>query len=379
MDAMIRGYAALGWEVTLLAMNTVRHHVPDGKLNTLYPPAVRFYAVEIDNTITQTGILKNLLFSREPEHVARFRRTAFANPLRVHLSQGSPDVVQLESPFLGSYIPLIRSIAPKAVLVYRAHNIEGQIWLRLATESRGLKARYLRILASRMQRYERQLWQDVDLILPITDVDAETITESGIKTPLQVAPFGIIPAEKDVALPPGPCKVYHIGAMDWLPNREAVSWFLEQVWPKVHEYAPELTFHFAGRAMPASFHENLPPGAFCEGEVADATAFAADKHILVVPLRAGSGIRVKTLEAMGAGKLVISTKVGMQGIEAESEAHYLSAEDAQMFSHLIAWASSHREKVESITWMAQRLIREKYDSREIMRRVDRVLKGMIGG
>jgi glycosyltransferase involved in cell wall biosynthesis len=274
----------------------------------------------------------------------------------------------LESPFLASYIPIIRNTS-KAQLVYRSHNIEGQIWQRLAMESSGLKRTYLRLLARRITYYEQQLWHNADVILPITEADAATIRSSGTRAKIVVAPFGIHTPKKDIPLPKGPYKVYHIGAMDWLPNREAISWFLKEVWPLVHNWAPEIEFHFAGRAMPEDLTEDLPGGAYCAGEVGDAQAFIADKHILIVPLRSGSGIRVKTLEAMAAGKLVISTEVGMQGIEAHSEMHYLKATDAAMFAHLIAWASSHPDKVDTITFFAQQLVREHYDADAIMKKV----------
>jgi glycosyltransferase involved in cell wall biosynthesis len=372
MDAMIRGYKAAGWHVHLLAMNTTRHFVPSQQDQTLYRDLASYQSVPVDNTVGSGRIIKNLLFSSEPEHAERFRSEAYVSQLERTLKKVRPDIVQLESPFLASYIPVIRNIS-NARLVYRSHNIEGQIWQRLAAESTGIKRIYLNILSHRIARYEHHLWQEADVILPISEADATVIRSSGTKATIVVAPFGIRTSPNDVQLPSGPYKVYHIGAMDWLPNREAIEWFLKEVWRKVHKWAPEIEFHFAGRAMPEELTRNLPKGAYCGGEVGDAQAFLADKHILVVPLHSGSGIRVKTLEAMAAGKLVISTEIGMQGIEAQPEMHYLKATDAQMFAHLIVWASTHQEKVETITFFARKLIREHYDANIIMQNVIRGL------
>lgn len=368
MDAMIRGYHKAGWQVHLLAMNTSRHFVSQDVLSGLYSQLASFQTISIDNELSKWGILKNLLFSSEPEHATRFRNNAFAQKLRSLLSQVNPDFVQLESPFLASYIPIIRA-GSTASIIYRAHNIEGQIWRRLADASSGFRKTYLNILARRMDSYEQKLWKEADFLLPISDADEVIIQQHNVKTPIVVAPFGIKAPKEDVALPREPFKAYHIGAMDWLPNREGIEWFLREVWPLVHQWAPEMEFHFAGRAMPEALRHNLPEGAFCAGEVGDAQAFIADKHILVVPIQSGSGIRVKTLEAMAAGKLVISTDVGMQGIAAQSEMHYLRAADAQLFAHLIAWASTHGEKVATVTFFAQQLIRERYDADTIMQKV----------
>jgi glycosyltransferase involved in cell wall biosynthesis len=372
MDAMIRGYHDAGWQVHLLAMNTTRHHVPQEKLDKLYPQLAGFDTVEVDNRVRAISLIKNLLFSREPEHAVRFRSEAFAQKLRALLKTFQPDSVQLESPFLATYIPLIRAHG-RAKVVYRAHNIEAQIWKRLAAESRGLKRAYLQNLARRMERFEQQLWQAADLIVPITEADAHFIRAQGVKTPIVMAPFGIAASGATPAFPPLPLQAYHIGAMDWLPNREAVRWFLDEAWPLVLERMPQLSFYFAGRAMPASFHEALPPQAFCAGEVSDAAAFIADKHLLVVPLRSGSGIRVKTLEGMAAGKLVISTDVGMQGIEAEAGVHFLRANTAEEFAAQIAWAAARPEEAKRIAAKGHALAAGQYDAVAIMRRLTEAL------
>lgn len=379
MDAMIRGYQAAGWQVHLLAMNTSRHPVPDSKLQSLYRDIAGFTTVPLDNMLTKSGVLWNLAFSREPEHVARFKNPAFAAVLFGLLKKVKPDVVQLESPFLGSYLSIIRARAPQAVVIYRMHNVEGQIWSRLAAEAGGIRRWYLHLLARRMARYERQLWHDVDLILPITEADACTVRKEGVATPVQVVPFGISAVEEAEPSLQGPLKVYHLGAMDWLPNQEAVSWFLKNVWPGLYFIVPELTFHFAGRAMPDSFHEGLPSGAYCAGEVADAAAFIQNKHILVVPLHAGGGVRVKILEAMAQGKLVVSTDTGMQGIGAQDQLHYLRAENASDFIHLINWASKHREEATAIIQAAQDLVRAQYDEQAITGRIIRRLETMMTG
>lgn len=373
MDAMIHGYQKAGWQVHLLAMNTSRHFVDADVLKGLYNDLASFQTVAIDNRISKGGIIKNLLFSREPEHADRFRSAAFSRTLVEMLRQIRPDVVQLESPFLASYIPVIRSNS-KASIVYRAHNIESQIWSRFAAESFGLKRIYLRILSRRMARSEQKLWYNADLILAITKTDADAMRESNANTHIVVAPFGIKTTNDNTGFPSGPLKVYHIGAMDWLPNQEAVSWFLKEVWPALHRQTPDVEFHLAGRGMPDSFKENLPQGVCCHGEVTDAKAFIADKHVLVVSLRSGSGIRVKTLEAMAAGKLVISTDIGMQGIDAQPDLHYLRANTAQEFTHLIASASTHPDIAESIARAGERLIREQYDAGTIMQRAIKAIE-----
>ncbi len=373
MDAMIRGYHRAGWQVHVLAMNTTRHPVAAPVLAQLYHEIAGFHTVETDNRIRPSGLLRNLLFSRDPEHASRFRSDAFAGKLLKLLRQVQPQVVQLESPFLATYIPLIRE-ACRARLVYRAHNIEHQIWRRLAAEARGPRRAYLSNLARRMATFEHRLWQQADLTVAITNADAHIIAEHATAAKVLVAPFGLDTAAPPLPLPPPPLRIYHIGAMDWLPNQEGIRWFLEKVWPLVHDRAPQASFHFAGRAMPPSFEEGLPPQAFCAGEVKDARQFIADKHLLVVPLRSGSGIRVKTLEGMAAGRLVVSTDVGMQGIEAESGKHFLKANSVEEFVGQIIYALRHEEELRRIAAAGRNMVAAHYDAPVIMQRLSRALE-----
>ena len=160
---------------------------------------------------------------------------------------------------------------------------------------------------------------------------------------------------------------YHIGAMDWLPNAEGINWFLKEAWPQIHQLHPEFTFHFAGRKMSESFMKANIAGVKCYGEVPDANAFIADKKILIVPLRSGGGIRVKILEAMAMGKIVISTTIGMQGIDAIPGTHFLEVNTPHQFSEAINWVLSNRKAAELIGTNAAALIHEKYDANSIQK------------
>ena len=377
MDAMIRGYQQAGWQVYLLAMNTSRHEVEAATWGKLYPEIAAFHTVAVDNAVTTAGILKNLLLSRKPEHVDRFRSPAYTQALIGLLTKIHPDVVQLESPFLGSCIADIRKFAPAAIVAYRMHNVEGQIWGRLAAETTGIKRHYLHLLATRITRYERRLWAEVDLILPITSTDATIVRNSGITSPVELAPYGITITDRVVGVSGDIFKFYHIGAMDWLPNAEAIRWFLDEVWPGLHAQAPELSFHFAGRNMPEAFFRNLPEAAFCEGEVPDAATFVAAQGVLVVPLRSGGGVRIKILEAMAAGKLVISTEVGMQGIDARAGRDYLRAESAQDFIDAGIWVLEHPAEAAVTAASGQELVLNAYEARAVMARIVHNLESMI--
>lgn len=368
MHAMITGYRKAGLEVFVLAMNTTRHYVaPDAIPAWLKDGG--FAAVDTDTRIRPLPVLLNFLFSSQPEHSVRFYREAYAAKLQELIGNFAPDVIQMESIYLSSYLPQVRR-QTKAPVIQRLHNIEYQVWERLAAETaHPVKRFYLRNLALRIKKYEQKIWNDFDLLLPITGADAALIATSGSRTKMLVAPFGIDINESNTTLIKEEWDGYHIGAMDWLPNEEAMRWFSREIWPDLHAAIPVFRFYFAGRNMPEWCREVQEDGLHCMGEVPDAGAFIASKKILIVPLRSGGGIRVKILEAMAAGKLVISTAVGMQGIAAISGVHYLEANNKADFIRQVAWCLDHKPAAEKIALAGRELVRQQYDAQVVTQQV----------
>jgi Glycosyl transferases group 1/Glycosyltransferase Family 4 len=96
--------------------------------------------------------------------------------------------------------------------------------------------------------------------------------------------------------------IFHLGSMDWYPNLEAIEWFLKEVWPLVHQKMPDLKFYLAGKNMPESLFNLHHLNIHTEGQIDNPVAYMRNKGAMVVPLRSGSGIRVKILEGMAMGK-----------------------------------------------------------------------------
>jgi glycosyltransferase involved in cell wall biosynthesis len=108
--------------------------------------------------------------------------------------------------------------------------------------------------------------------------------------------------------------LFSIGAMNWIPNVEGIRWFLQNVWPDVHRQYPSLNYYIAGREIPLWLMNTDYPNVVIEGEVENALQFMKSRGVMIVPLFSGSGIRIKIIEAMAAGKAIISTTIGAEGI-----------------------------------------------------------------
>ena len=364
MYAMIEGFHKAGWDVFLFSMNTSRHYVAQEQLPSLFSD-IRFETFDINTDIKLVPTLRNFLLSKKPNHAKRFYDASFDSRLKQIISEFEPSIVQLESVYLATYIPSIRANTAAPISI-RLHNIEYEVWERLAHDTENSFRRYyLKDLAARIKRFEISAWNLADVLIPITDTDAAVAKEYTENKKIFTTPFGVDTSKIQMSERER-WEGYHIGAMDWMPNAEAITWFLEEVWPQLHQQAPEFRFHFAGRNMPGSFEKYENEHVICHGEVPDAKEFIRDKKILIVPLRSGGGIRVKILEAMAAGKLIVCTAIGMQGISAVPGRDYLLADTAEDFVRQIKWAMENKSLAEQIARNAAALVSQQYDQEKIM-------------
>jgi polysaccharide biosynthesis protein PslH len=370
MYAMIKGWHDLGKKVHLLAMNTSRHSISGERLPDLFHQIAGFEMLDLNTEIRVLPTVLNFILSNKPQHAERFYNQHFEKRLVQTIQEIQPDMIQLESIYLQEYMPAIR-MHSKNLLMQRLHNIEAQIWQRLATEASNIFKRfYLKNLAKRIGVYEQKVWQECDALIPISKMDEQYIQHSGCSTQICTIPYGIKLMQKTQEVSKGRWTAYHIGAMDWQPNVEAMEWMRDEIVPAILKRVPDFQFQFAGRGMLDSFMKNKEASFRCIGEVEQAASFIADKKILIVPLRSGSGIRIKTLEAMSEAKLVISTSIGIQGIDAVDKVHYLRADTAIEFAEQIEWVMNNIDAAEQIASNARALMHKEYDQAILMRRLD---------
>ena len=375
MNSITQGLLREGCEVKVLAVETDKHPADVDKMPAVYRERTRFEAEYIDLGVKPLEAAVAMLCG-ESYHVRRYRSEAFAKRLRRILEQEEFDVIHMESPFLTPYLPLIRSLS-KAKVVLRAHNVENIIWKRVAESTpHGLKRWYLKHLSLTLRAYELEHINDYDGVVCITRNDAEYFKQNGCRRPVTAIPFGVEP-EEYAGVDAEPGSLFHIGAMDWMPNRESIEWLLDEVWPVVHREVPQARLYLAGRKMPQKWMKAQIEGVSVVGEVPDAGYFIAGKQINVVPLRSGSGIRVKIIEAMAAGKAVVTTTVGAQGIEYTDGENLLIADTPEQFARQIKQLVEDQDYCAKVGEAAARLVAEQYDVKKLTGRLLRFYEEIL--
>ena len=357
------GFSLLGHQVTVLAMNTLKHHTDITEIPESVKDWADFRLVDVPAPVSPFAAAVNLLFSGKPYNAVRFISQSFAAALRQLLIEKQFDIIQLEGLYVCPYIPVIRKHSD-AVIVYRAHNIEHEIWERTALLSNGFKKFYLKELARRIKKFEKSWMNQYDLLVPITERDGIILDSLGNVKPRHVSPTGIdtrelIPHAKNLEHP----SLFHIGSLEWAPNQEGLIWFVEKCWPKIHQKFPDLRFYIADRQAPDWLIRKFnSPNILFLGEVPDAYQLINSKSIMVVPLFSGSGMRIKIIEGMALGKPIVTTPIGTEGISTESGKNILIAERENEFVTEIERLITDEELFRSISRNAIAYIHEKFDN-----------------
>jgi len=362
-----KGFFLHGHQVTVLAMNTEEHHVEKEDVPEHLAAEIDFHIVNIPANNSLGKILQNLFLSDLPLHAERCISNAYYDALIRLLSEKKFDVIQIEGLYLCPYIPVIRKYSD-ALVSYRAHNIEHEIWQRTNQIAGVWRFFYLRRLVRRLKKFELNFLNQYDVLVSITERDGYILDQLGNRKPRYTSQTGIhlsslIPTAKNLEYP----SLFHIGALDWPPSQEGLLWFLNFCWPAIHEKYPSLKFYIAGRNVPAWIESRFKSDyVIFLGEVEDAYTFMNSKAIMIVPLHSGTGMRIKIIEGMALGKAIVSTSVGCEGIPAIDHENILIADKPQDFIASIDALLSDKSLFERLCKNSVDFIRAKFDNLAIV-------------
>jgi len=361
--ASVSGLSRNGAEVDVVAAETQKHRAQvknSGNGDTL--PG-KYTCIQINTRIRPIALLLNLFFSSKPYNVRRHYSKRFASGLKEILEKNSYDIIQLEGINTTVYINDIRKITDTAI-AYRAHNVESEIWQELADgENNKLKRKYFRTLSHRLIKYEPAAIAKCDFLIPISKYDSDQFKAAGLSIPTFTCPFGsdfLVDKEKQ---PEDQKDLVYIGSLDWRPNQEGLIWFINKVWIRLLSEKPGIKLRVAGRNAPAWLMDRLNiPGIEFLGEVEDAGEFISSGEILVIPLLSGSGIRVRIIQAMTLGTPVVTSRKGLQGIDASSPEEILLAQNSEQFYESIINILNNKELRAQQAFNARKFIERHYDN-----------------
>lgn len=368
-----------GNNIHILSMNTSKHFVNTEDIPNYLLNDYNLETVQVNTSISTTAMLKNFLLKKIPYNAERFINDVFEAKLIKLLNEYQFDIIQLEGLYLCPYIQTIRNHS-QALISLRAHNIEHEIWERTVfNEQSFIKRLYLKNLAKRIKKFEIGFMDKYDLLIPITERDAIRYKTMGSKLPAHVVPTGIDSADYKITNNNNWPGIFHIGALDWIPNQEGLLWFLNKVWPLIRKNHPNLEFIIAGRNAPANFLAKIKQdGAVYVGEVEDAIDFMNENSIMIVPLLSGSGMRIKIIEGMALGKVIITTSIGTEGIETTHNENVLICNTPDMFAHELNRLLTNKQLFKNLSENAVKFVTDNYNNQTIANKLTKFYESHLG-
>ena len=365
-------------EVTLLAMNTPKHSISIESIPSSFNFYKKIYTVEVNTDLNPVDAFANL-FSKKSYHIQRFDSREYHLKLEEILTENQFDIIQLETLYLAPYVPTVRTFS-QAKIVMRAHNVETEIWERNAQiDPSWIKGKYLSYLSKKLKNFEKEFINQYDLLLSITSRDLVAFKKLGLTKAARVVPIGINGEEykPEDSSYKNKLSLSFIGSLDWMPNYEGIQWMLKTVWPDLILQFPELQLHVGGRNTPQDLKDSAIAGVVFHGEVPDAKDFINEHSIMIVPLFSGSGMRAKILEGMALGKVVITTSIGLEGIDAKDRKEVLIADNKREFLQAIQYCYDQKEALLQIGQAARKFIQSRYDNYQISNELLKTYESLI--
>jgi glycosyltransferase involved in cell wall biosynthesis len=361
----IRGLVNLGHEVSLVSLNAKKHiHETEERDELL--DRINYRVYDIDTSVSLfDGLLD--IFSKSTYNIDRYFDEEFEKLLIRTVKNIKYDIIQFEGLFVAPYVDAVRKNCTSK-LVYRAHNIEHQIWEMMAQQKTDpFKKFYLKLMAHRIKKYELLQINKFNAIAVFTGQDKNAMLHYGATVPVEMVPLGVElghyhPDFSKTEFP----SLFFLGSLDWMPNREGIEWFLKTFHNDFVNDELRARFYVAGNEIPEEFDDYDVMGKiFIQGEVDDGLEFVNSKSIMIVPLLSGGGMRVKIVEGMAMQKCIISTSLGAEGINYKNGVNILIANNREEFFKAIRRCIADEDYCKAVGLNARKLIEQQHDVNKV--------------
>ncbi len=318
------------------------------------------------------GKLLQGLISKTPLPVLNYTHKTMADRLARLLEENDFDIVEMESVQLANYLPLIQAARSRPLIIGGWHNVESELMFRYGKHTTNpAKKFYANLTAKRLGETERRILAELDAHIAVSERDRQQlmalnpqartfVIDNGVDTAFYsqaidgAARHGLHTAERN--------RLLFVGSMDYHANIDAVSYFANEVWNSLYQRNPAMRFTIVGRHPAAEVRALAAlPGVEVTGTVAHVRPFYQEAFASVVPLRVGSGSRLKILESMAAGVPVISTTLGAEGLEVREGENIFLADEQEAIARRVLQLYFDTYLRREMAIAGQELVRRRYD------------------
>jgi glycosyltransferase involved in cell wall biosynthesis len=337
------------------------------------------YCKAIYTTPMKRGILRDSAFlalsliKNQPFIILRDDRKPMRELVDRLSDQEQFDIVHADQLNMAQYAHRVS----RARKILDAHNALWLLYKRLwQTMPPGPKKWLLKRDWNLMKAYEGLICREFFHVLAVSEEDKSALEEAaGVPLNLTIIPIAVDTEQINFIQRRSDANdILHIGTMFWPPNVDGVLWFLREVLPLIYDEQPKLRVNIIGANPPAEIvaFEKSTYGVYVTGYVEDPMPYYLRTGVMVVPLRAGGGMRVKILNALAQGLPIVTTTIGCEGIDVESGQHLLVADTAESFAQATLLLLNDRKFAQELGRNGRALIQTKYDYRVACQTLDRV-------
>jgi polysaccharide biosynthesis protein PslH len=327
------------------------------------------YEIPKRDTARFAAALIRSWFSVYPVDLWKCRVAALANEVQQTFATGSVDVCIADFLAAAQNVPL-RDGVP---IVLFEHNVEHLIWKRMSRhEPRLWRRALLGIESTKMQRCEADACRRAHLTVAVSETDRAQIQEIAPEANTAAIPTGVDTSYfTPGASPTSDHSLVFAGSLDWYPNEDAILYFLDQMLPAIRAAVPDTTLTIVGRNPTSRLRAVAKAGgAFVTGTVEDVRPHVQKAAVSVVPLRIGSGTRLKIYEALAMGKAVVSTSIGAEGLSLTPGLHFLQADGPDEFVNAVISLLRDPARRDALGKAARRLVATSYSWPQVSRHLE---------
>ena len=321
-----------GHQIDLVAY---RQNQNDSGLDELKKYATLFLLdVETNNNLL--GMSQNL-FSPVPYNLWKYRRSELKKFLKEYFQKSKVDIVQVTNSHMGWVINDLRELTDAPVIL-RQENLEMEIMRRFAENQKNPFVKfYSSIQYKKFIKYEPELCSKFDLTVLMSKEDEQKLLALNPNVSSKVIPVGVEKSLLELnTMTKEKFSLVHIGSVNWYPNLDGIQWFVGKIFPLVIEEIPEIKLYLYGSdSSNIKLDYKIKSHIVLKGFVEDIWSEISNKELAIVPLRIGSGIRVKILEMLAAGINILTTSLGAEGIPVDDNKHLLIADSPERFAERI--------------------------------------------
>jgi polysaccharide biosynthesis protein PslH len=323
------------------------------------------------------------IFSSLPHTVSKYCRPEVIARMRELLAGQNYDVIVCDFVVAAAAIPW-EVACPKVVFT---HNVESLIWKRHLEVSRNPIWKLVSWGEyQKMMRFEKYFLGKSQHVLTVSEADRDFFSRFIDRSKMTVISTGV---DTEYFRPaPGPEQPYSLvftGSMDWMPNEDGVLYFLHSILPLIRREIPQVSFTIVGRQPSSKLRAAAAsePGVQVTGTVEDIRRFVHQGSVYVVPLRIGSGTRLKIFEAMAMGKAIVSTSLGAEGLPISNDRDISIADSPEEFSRKVCLLLRDPGERRRLGSAARQLVEQHYswssvaaEFNDVLRRVAPLSSGL---